>query len=259
MKSIRLKLKQNLVNYKLPTSFQLKETYPLPPYSTIIGMIHNACNYLEYKPMQISVQGKYHSKVNNLKYFYSFTPEKLEKDRMKNYIYISENDIGKKTGVYKSPLDEELLVDVELLIHIVPEDQSLVEEIYNAFKTPREYISLGRREDLVVIDEVKVVEILEERVRGENLRINRDYKAYIPVQLIEKKRVLIEGEVDTIEYKGTMYNLTKDYALVNYGTTKSPKVFRKWNKVKVHYVSNVVASRRREITLDEDRYMVFLA
>ena len=56
-----------------------------------------------------------------------------------------------------------------------------------------------------------------------------------------------------------MYNLTKDYALVNYGTTKSPKVFRKWNKVKVHYVSNVVASRRREITLDEDRYMVFLA
>lgn len=252
MKSIRLKLKQNLVNYKLPTSFQLKETYPLPPYSTIIGMIHNACNYLEYKPMQISVQGKYHSKVNDLATRYEFK-NGMTYDSTRHQLKVG--DYGISIGVS----NVELLSEVELLIHIVPEDQSLVEEIYNAFKTPREYISLGRREDLVVIDEVKVVEILEERVRGENLRINRDYKAYIPVQLIEKKKVLIEGEVDTIEYKGTMYNLTKDYALVNYGTTKSPKVFRKWNKVKVHYVSNVVASRRREITLDEDRYMVFLA
>lgn len=252
MKSIRLKLKQNLVNYKLPTSFQLKETYPLPPYSTIIGMVHNACNYLEYKPMQISVQGKYHSKVNDLATRYEFK-NGMTYDSTRHQLKVG--DYGISMGVS----NVELLSEVELLIHIVPEDQSLVEEIYNAFKTPREYISLGRREDLVVIDEVKVVEILEERVRGENLRINRDYKAYIPVQLIEKKRVLIEGEVDTIEYKGTMYNLTKDYALVNYGTTKSPKVFRKWNKVKVHYVSNVVASRRREITLDEDRYMVFLA
>lgn len=252
MKSIRLKLKQNLVNYKLPTSFQLKETYPLPPYSTIIGMIHNACNYLEYKPMQISVQGKYHSKVNDLATRYEFK-NGMTYDSTRHQLKVG--DYGISIGVS----NVELLSEVELLIHIVPEDQSLVEEIYNAFKTPRDYISLGRREDLVVIDEVKVVEILEERVRGENLRINRDYKAYIPVQLIEKKRVLIEGEVDTIEYKGTMYNLTKDYALVNYGTTKSPKVFRKWNKVKVHYVSNVVASRRREITLDEDRYMVFLA
>lgn len=252
MKSIRLKLKQNLVNYKLPTSFQLKETYPLPPYSTIIGMIHNACNYLEYKPMQISVQGKYHSKVNDLATRYEFK-NGMTYDSTRHQLKVG--DYGISMGVS----NVELLSEVELLIHIVPEEQSLVEEIYNAFKTPREYISLGRREDLVVIDEVKVVEILEERVRGENLRINRDYKAYIPVQLIEKKRVLIEGEVDTIEYKGTMYNLTKDYALVNYGTTKSPKVFRKWNKVKVHYVSNVVASRRREITLDEDRYMVFLA
>lgn len=252
MKSIRLKLKQNLVNYKLPTSFQLKETYPLPPYSTIIGMIHNACNYLEYKPMQISVQGKYHSKVNDLATRYEFK-NGMTYDPTRHQLKVG--DYGISMGVS----NVELLSEVELLIHIVPEDQSLVDEIYNAFKTPREYISLGRREDLVVIDEVKVVEILEERVRGENLRIDRDYKAYIPVQLIEKKRVLIEGEVDTIEYKGTMYNLTKDYALVNYGTTKSPKVFRKWNKIKVHYVSNVVASRRREITLDEDRYMVFLA
>lgn len=252
MKSIRLKLKQNLVNYKLPTSFQLKETYPLPPYSTVIGMVHNTCNYTEYKPMKISVQGKYHSKVNDLATRYEFK-NGMTFDASRHQIKVGEY------GISRGVSNVELLSDVELVIHIVPEDENLVEEIFNAFKTPYEYISLGRREDLVVVDEVKIVEISEERIKDENLRIDRDYRAYVPVEIIDKKKVFVEGSVDTIQYKGTMYNLTKDYVSVNYGSTKSPKFFRKWNKIKVHYVSNIVASRRRAITVDEDRYMVFLA
>lgn len=252
MKSIRLKLKQNLVNYKLPTSFQLKETYPLPPYSTVIGMVHNTCNYIEYKPMKISVQGKYHSKVNDLATRYEFK-NGMTFDASRHQIKVGEY------GISRGVSNVELLSDVELVIHIVPEDENLVEEIFNAFKTPHEYISLGRREDIVVVDEVKIVEISEERIKDENLRIDRDYRAYVPVEIIDKKKVFVEGSVDTIQYKGTMYNLTKDYVSVNYGSTKSPKFFRKWNKIKVHYVSNIVASRRRAITVDEDSYMVFLA
>ena len=252
MKSIRLKLKQNLVNYKLPTSFQLKETYPLPPYSTVIGMVHNTCNYIEYKPMKISVQGKYHSKVNDLATRYEFK-NGMTFDASRHQIKVGEY------GISRGVSNVELLSDVELVIHIVPEDENLVEEIFNAFKTPYEYISLGRREDLVVVDEVKIVEISEERIKDENLRIDRDYRAYVPVEIIDKKKVFVEGNIDTIQYKGTMYNLTKDYVSVNYGSTKSPKFFRKWNKIKVHYVSNIVASRRRAITVDEDSYMVFLA
>ncbi|MFR8991800.1 MAG: type I-B CRISPR-associated protein Cas5b [Fusobacterium sp.] len=252
MKSIRLKLKQNLVNYKLPTSFQLKETYPLPPYSTVIGMVHNTCNYIEYKPMKISVQGKYHSKVNDLATRYEFK-NGMTFDASRHQIKVGEY------GISRGVSNVELLSDVELVIHIVPEDENLIEEIFNAFKAPREYISLGRREDLVVVDEVKIVEISEERIKDENLRIDRDYRAYVPVEIIDKKKVFVEGNVDTIQYKGTMYNLTKDYVSVNYGSAKSPKFFRKWNKIKVHYVSNIVASRRRAITVDEDRYMVFLA
>lgn len=252
MKSIRLKLKQNLVNYRFPTSFQLKETYPLPPYSTVIGMVHNTCNYIEYKPMKISVQGKYHSKVNDLATRYEFK-NGMTFDATRHQIKVGEY------GISRGVSNVELLSDVELVIHIVPEDENLIEEIFNAFKTPHEYISLGRREDLVVVDEVKIVEISEERIKDENLRIDRDYRAYVPVEIIDKKKVFVEGSVDTIQYKGTMYNLTKDYVSVNYGSAKSPKFFRKWNKIKVHYVSNIVASRRRAITVDEDRYMVFLA
>ncbi len=53
MKAIRIKLSQDMVNYKKPTSFQLKETYPLPPPSTVIGMVHYLCDFTEYKEMDI--------------------------------------------------------------------------------------------------------------------------------------------------------------------------------------------------------------
>ena len=39
-KAIRLQCFQNLVNYRKPSSFIIKETFPLPPYSTVLGMIH---------------------------------------------------------------------------------------------------------------------------------------------------------------------------------------------------------------------------
>ena len=215
-------------------------------------MVHNACDYKDYKPMKISIQGKYHSKVNDLSTRYEFK-NGMTFDATRHQLKVGE------FGISMGVSTVELLSDVHLIIHIAPDDENIAEEIYNAFKNPREYISLGRREDLVVVEEVKIVDITKEKVRGENLEIDKDYKAYVPVEMIENRNIFVGGEVSEIQYKGTMYNLTKDYELKNYGSNKSPKIFRKWNKVKVHYVSNILSSRRKEILLDEDRYMVFLA
>ena len=56
-RAIRLDCFQNLVNYRKPSSFIIKETYPLPPYSTVSGMIHAACGFKEYHKMKLSIQG----------------------------------------------------------------------------------------------------------------------------------------------------------------------------------------------------------
>lgn len=61
MKAIRLHLKQNSANYRREETVNCRMTYPLPPYSTVIGAIHKACGYTEYHPMKISIQGKYGS------------------------------------------------------------------------------------------------------------------------------------------------------------------------------------------------------
>lgn len=249
-KAVRLKLHQDMVNYKKPTSFQLKETYPLPPYSTVIGMVHSLCDYKEYKEMEVSVQGKYYSKVNDLYTRYEFK-NGMKFDPARHQV--KAGDYGISRGVSTI----ELLVDVELLIHIIPRDQTLIEEIENAFKHPREYPSLGRREDLVIIEEVKVVDSKRIENLKSSIRVREDYSAYIPLKLIDD--IVLKARVQGIDVSGTRYKINKNYELENYGTEKSPKVFRTWNKESVIYGSEVAALRKKDVEVDEDCNIMFLA
>ena len=251
MKAIRLKIFQNLVNYKLPTSFQLKETYPLPPYSTVIGMVHNACEFTEYVPMKVSVQGKYHSKVNDLMTRYEFKPG-MNFDKSRHQLNVDGFGIGRGVSTV------ELLSEVELLIHIVPENQELVEEICEKLTYPHEYLSLGRREDLIIFGELpKIVEVKETELE-EDLSIKNNYSAYIPIEVLKEEAVKI-GSKEGVKISGTVYKLTKDYEIKNYGTAKSPKNFRVWNKIKVVYGSDVTGLEEENVYVDEDKNLVFLA
>lgn len=63
MKALRIILTQNSANYKKEETSENKMTYPLPPFSTIIGALHETCNYKEYHPMDISIQGNFGSLV----------------------------------------------------------------------------------------------------------------------------------------------------------------------------------------------------
>ncbi|WP_455543231.1 CRISPR-associated protein Cas5 [Intestinibacter sp.] len=61
MQALRIVIKQSSANYRKEETITNKMTYPLPPLSTIIGAIHNACGYTEYRSMDISIQGKFNS------------------------------------------------------------------------------------------------------------------------------------------------------------------------------------------------------
>lgn len=241
MKVIRLKLYQNMVNYKVPNSFQLKETYPLPPPSTVIGMVHNICGFKEYVPMDVSIQGKYYSKVNDLQTRYEFGNKKFEKGR--HQIKVDDH-----YGVTRGVGTTELLVDVELLIHIKTDEKRL-NEIYEALSRPKEFPSLGRREDIVRIDEVKITEIRRED--GDNIEEKNSYKRYISLEDLED----MELEFERIRNKepGSRYVLNKDYELVELAKNK---IFRKWNRVECVYISEP-SLFMQELDIDEYDDIVF--
>jgi len=80
MKAVRLKLRQTSANYRKEETIDNKMTYPLPPFSTVIGMLHQACGYRSYQEMDISIQGKYGALKKEVYYDHCFL-NSLQNDR----------------------------------------------------------------------------------------------------------------------------------------------------------------------------------
>ncbi|WP_374724391.1 type I-B CRISPR-associated protein Cas5b [Calidifontibacillus erzurumensis] len=242
MQAIRLKLYQNLVNYKLPSSFQLKESYPLPPYSTVSGMVHRVCGFMEYHPMKISIQGDYYSRVNDLNTRYEFSAAAYESDRHTFKLHSTEEN--RDYGMIRGISTTELLTDMYLIIHLQPEEEKDLKTIYEAFKNPSEYVSLGRREDLVRIDEVEIVKI-EKKVFDEEYILSNS--AYIPLDLLE------EYYLENV----TVYKINRYYEKIK---LKKNIEQRRFKQIPVfHAVKGRTISPGLEMDVDQDNLMVFFA
>ena len=213
-KAIRIECYQNMPNYKRPASMEFKESFKLPPYSTVIGMIHKVCNFTEYKPMKISIQGNSKSIIGDMYTRYFFTPNKCEGDRT-YFAIINKKDKNHQTGLIRGTGVAELIVDVDLIIHVVPEDESLFNEILDKLKKPSIYPALGRHEDILRIDKIDSVELEE----TDTVYIFND--SYIPLKYFSKE--------DNIS--GTVYSLNKEF---NKTTLNSIRTWK--NSIKVKYV-----------------------
>ncbi|KXZ39971.1 CRISPR-associated protein Cas5t [Alkalithermobacter thermoalcaliphilus JW-YL-7 = DSM 7308] len=222
MKVLKLELFQETACYKKPFAMKISETYPLPPYSTISGMMHKILKADEYIPMNISVQGEYESIINNYQttYFY------------------------KQEEVTKMPMNSHLLFNVKLIIHIKAQEE-ILDKIFNEIVNLDEFLSLGRKEDLVRLDSIKFVNIYELRIDPENEdeedNVIPYYKLKYPV-FIPKSNII--GDINGISYR-----LNKFYDL-KHG-------LRNWNKVDVLYVESDEMLDRGQVFIDCDNDIIF--
>lgn len=212
-RAIRLDCFQNLVNYRKPSSFIIKETYPLPPYSTVSGMIHAACGFKEYHKMKLSIQGDNKGTISDLYTRYSFSAgARYEEGR--HQICVKD---GGNYGIFKGIANVELLCECRLIIHIVPEDEADFEIIYQALKNPPTYLSLGRYEDIIDIRDVRIVSLKED----EEVLTNHDM--YIPVSYMGEEPV-----------EATVYTLNKEYEITKQGLRRW-KSEKEGGRVKAYY------------------------
>lgn len=156
IRAVRIHAFQQMPNYRKPASFLIKESYPLPPFSSVIGMVHALCGWKSYHPMDIGVQGNTAGVVNDYATNYSFGPIKYEPGRHAFGVDRADGS-GGLDGVGRGPHSYELLTDVELLLHIAPKDVADVDVIVAALADPPVYPSLGRYEDLIRFDSVEAV------------------------------------------------------------------------------------------------------
>ena len=226
-KAIRVIARQSMVNYRKPASYIIKETFPLPPYSTVIGMVHKACGFTSYHPMDVSVQGNPGFSFFDLYTRYTFgNGTKYEPDRH-NLMIPSQKE---NYGVSRSIGNVELISDIDLILHIVPSVEE-IDEIYEHLLHPNTYLALGRHEDLIDIVNIEIVSLQE--VEGAICRNS----IYDPVK--EDKK----------DYRtGTLYRVYKEF-----DTSKKIRKFKE--PILVKYVEN---SEVLNCMVDEDGYVVCL-
>lgn len=236
-RAIRLDCFQNLVNYRKPSSFIIKETYPLPPYSTVSGMIHAACGFKEYHKMKLSIQGDNKGTISDLYTRYSFSAgARYEEGR--HQICVKDGD---NYGIFKGIANVELLCECRLIIHIVPEDEADFEIIYQALKNPPTYLSLGRYEDIIDIRDVRIVSLKEDE------EVLNNHDMYIPVSYMGEEPV-----------EATVYTLNKEYEITKQGLRRW-KSEKEGGRVKAYYCPPHKCLERAYVDDTDDEDVVIFA
>jgi CRISPR-associated protein Cas5t len=170
-------------------------TYPLPPYSTVIGMVHAACGWKTYHDLKISVAGKSTAKDTVFETAWKGGLLGTESEEFKNRfpVRLQAGD-DKVVGWVKSVVQRDIVTDVSLRLHISGKDESENEEILHGILYPKTFLSLGRYEDLLRIDNAKIVQI--EKDYTENIWLDMD--CYVPFNFY---------------MSGTVYNIHKKYTI----------------------------------------------
>lgn len=228
MKAIKLKLYQNFVNYRMPNSFQLKETYPLPPFSTVVGMIHYLCGLTSLTRINVSVQGTNGGKVNDLYTRYEFSGAKFEAGRHTHKV----DDVGIIRGIST----QELLTDVNLMLHITHEDDSVIEELFNRLQESKSTITLGRNEDVCRVDSISLVDITP---------INDEQ----PIKLQHNTYIVSDNIVNDEQVIASQYNINTYYSYKN--LPKGEKV-RCFEKVRTSHIGKGNSITLKQYAKDSD-------
>lgn len=209
-KVIKLKIFQEKAVFRTPWSMEIVETYPLPPYSTILGFIHNMLSSNKtIEEIKISVQGKYGN---------------LTREFVRYHKYIKNKNEGKPY-----PIIITFLTDLELIIHIKMPTPEFHAKLLMALENPPYFPYLGRPEDLIINIEVHEDEEGElDPSATEEGSIKLPYNCYVQFDIAKDLRI-----------EGVPYLIPSYYKLVSRIKGKKKKckeTFRNFEIVKVLYV-----------------------
>jgi len=228
MLALRLEMFQETACYKKPLAFKVAETYPLPPYSTVKGMLHALVGAKEFIPMSLSIQGSFDTIMVDYQTHYLFKKVGVAEFPL---ILDGLGENHRFNHMTKMPLYVHMLYRVRLLVHVGAEEH-IIDRIITAIEKGDRPVSLGRWEDLVRIDNYEKVTIKE--VEDEEELKN---PAFVPVwQIPEGKRFI-------------PYRLNWKYEIKN--------GVRYWEKIPVGYLAAGEDMAGEDIFVDQYSDLVF--
>ncbi len=187
MKLLRIKIYQPQTHYRLPFTYQRRHTYPIPPFSTVIGFLINALgifhqNSAEFdklKQIKISIAGKFECKTTEYIWFRNL----LRKSHEARFGYAENRYINghiEHPGG-QSPISIDVLNEVRLVIHLGHDDEMYLKTIKENLENPinrLEILHLGRAEDWIVFEEISDVFDIDDESKVKFCRRDADYKHF---------------------------------------------------------------------------------
>lgn len=168
LKILRLRIYQPQAHYRMPFTYQRRHTYPIPPYSTVIGFLCNVLGindqqkeaYQKLRRIKISIAGRFAAKTREYIWFRNLSKDSHES----RFGSLNNRSIGGEVEHIggQSPIRIDVLEEVRLVLHLAHEEEAFLESIREALRNPRqrlEVLHLGRAEDWIVLEEIS--EIME--------------------------------------------------------------------------------------------------
>lgn len=207
MKALRLVLHQNRAHYRKENTFTSRMTYPLPPLSTIIGTIHSICNWKEYIPMDVSIQGKFEALDKEIHNLQSFTNSCMD-DRY-TLVKLCNPDVyyNKYIPVSKSLVKQGAIHSQEHLTKVF--NKELLEE-YKQLRINKEVFTIEKKELTLLLKDIK-----------NKKKSIKDKTSQEFIEVLEQEEE-VSTKLKTIKNKIEKNN--KDYSLFKTVTT-SPTIF----------------------------------
>lgn len=210
-----VKLNAYMETARFPVSLSCSpEILPLPPFSTVSGMVHSACGWHEYHNMNFFISGKgYINKELKMQWQGGAKFKTITEEIKKRWSVIveAEND-NNYIGWVQSPKILYYLANLQLEIYIQTADDVNLEAVYTSLKFPRKFLSLGRYEDLLRVDNIEIIELQQKNEIG-----TLKNAAYVPESFVSDDLCSIS------------YNINKKYDYTEKG-------FREFNKVRCRYI-----------------------
>lgn len=283
MKLLRIKLTQTKAHYRKEETIDNKMTYPLPPFSTVIGAIHKACKFKEYHQMDISIQGKYMSLSREAYTDHLFLNSvmddrgilvKVSNENLLSKTFLKVAEAAKATGnSFKNEITIEiynrnLLDEYKNLKENFPKSDELKK--YKSLVTSLKFYEVLNEVELIIhiSSNYETLEKIEKNIynlksigRSEDFidiqecifvetkdvdgKIQNENSGYINLKNIRENNVFILNKDENSDVGGTLYFLNKDYEIV-----KNKRIF---NKKKVVYSSKYkIQKKSKNIYYDGD-------
>ncbi|AEG14216.1 CRISPR-associated protein Cas5 family [Desulfofundulus kuznetsovii DSM 6115] len=187
MEYLRLCFKAPTAHYRIPFTYKVRHSYPIPPYSTVIGLL---CNILGEEgtiacflgqPFGLYIVGRYQTLTREYTWLRNLEPKShykrfLSKDS-RHSGQVAEHPGG------QSPVVLDVLNEVETTVYLAHPDCDVLARLQeNLFRPGRwiNHLHLGRAEDWVVPEGVGCITLFPSSEVDPAWTVDRGYYFWLP-------------------------------------------------------------------------------